>query len=147
MVPLFMALLNGKVNIKQIENGIKYEGDISFENNYKIKYGLSCDQNIGEIDKLAINDLEAALGQMHLSFKNLEDNKIEIPSESLLLFQQLVLPLALTFYENSLVKGANDTYIPASKKYQSEVKVELSMDLDVKVDKREIESIFNKIAC
>jgi len=137
-----MRTLETTLYIEQIEDGTEYEGNISFGDNYKMKYILKCDQNIGKLDELAVNDLEAAIEQMHLSFRNSDNRKMEIPGESLRLVQTLILPFALAFYKNLLVKGANSSYIPNSKNYQCDVEVGIGMDQKVRVNKESVEKIF-----
>lgn len=103
--------IGSEVYIGQIQDGFKYKGYVHFGNRWRFQYELICDKNIGELDKLAVNDLEAATAQMHLSIKDEEENSMKIPDELVPLFNGLVLPMAINFYNNSQTKHANATYV------------------------------------
>lgn len=102
-----MKKLDAKVYIEQVIDGIKYKGDISFGDKYKVKYELNLDQNIANLDKLAENDLEAAKSQMHITIKDYQNQEIIISEDLFPLFQALIIPFASEFYQAPLTRGLN----------------------------------------
>lgn len=107
-----MKRLNAKIYLEQVVDGIKYKGDISFGDTYKINYELECEQNISKLDKLAEKDLEAAKNQMHIKIKDYKNQEVIISEDLFPLFQALIIPFANDFYQSPLTRGLNS---PKSK--------------------------------
>ena len=102
-----MRELPTEIYIEQVRDGIEYKGHVHFGDSYKFRYELRCDQSIEELDKLAVDDLEAAKRQMHIALKDSEGRPVAIPEELAPLFQGLILPLAAEFYANPQTRSAN----------------------------------------
>jgi hypothetical protein len=93
-----MNRLGVEVRVAQVNDGIEYCGHVHFGGSHRFKYELRCDRNIGELDELAGEDLEAAKREMHITLKDDEGREVPIPEELVPLFEGLILPYALEFY-------------------------------------------------
>jgi hypothetical protein len=102
-----MRELKTEIHIEQVIDGIEYKGHVHFGDSYKFQYKLRCDQSIGVLDKLAVDDLEVAKRQMHIDLKDSGGRAVAIPEDLVPLFQGLILPLAAEFYANPQTRHAN----------------------------------------
>ena len=103
-----MGKLRIEVHMEQVEDGRAYKGQVQFgEKGLMFQYELACDQCLGDLDKLAVTDLEAAKRQMHIRLKDSEGRHVPIPGELISLFERMILPLAADFYADPTVRHFN----------------------------------------
>ena len=102
-----MKELQSETYIEQVEDGFEYKGHVHFGELYKFEYKLKCNQNLGKLDELAINNLEDATKQIHINIKNSKGELISQWASLFPLFQGMILPLAIEFYEDPRTRLAN----------------------------------------
>ena len=136
-------VINAEVKVTQVKDGRKYKGYVHFGENWKFEYNLECDRDLGELNKLANTDLDAAKRQLHLEVKR-DDQLITIPEEMVAVFEALIYPLAAEFHENSQTRGANETYAaggtgsPGLKAYGASVEIGMTTKVPFEGNKLEL---------
>ena len=99
-----------KLDVTQVEDGMKYKGNISFDEQ-SFTYNLRFAIHLEKLDDLAKSNPEEVPSQIHLDVKNAEGNLVSLDEQARGLFLTTTLAFTADFYNNPQTRDSNQGHL------------------------------------